>query len=128
MFMTMVVGMLTNIMTRYGSFIYIYLIQSCNIPLRLQLIYINYWIGCLRKNKWWEVEQCGIKQMEEQSSIGVQLTTIWCLFYKNHIKLFLIEPLIHQVMEKDLNCFPFNAKLVVFTKTFTLNKSCTPKL
>ena len=44
-FMTMVVGMFPNIMTRHGSFIYIYMIQSFKIPLQIQLIYINYWPG-----------------------------------------------------------------------------------
>ena len=48
-FMKMVVGMFTNIMTRYGSFIYIYLIQTWKISLRQQLISIHYWLGCLRK-------------------------------------------------------------------------------
>ena len=38
--------------------------------------------------------------MDAQSIIGVLLPTTLCLFYKKHIKLFLIEPLIHQVMEK----------------------------
>ena len=49
--MTMVVGMFTNLMTRYGSFIYIYLIQSCKIPLQLQIISIHYWENLLKKNK-----------------------------------------------------------------------------
>ena len=30
------------------EFIYIYLIQSCKVPLRRQLISIHYWLGCLR--------------------------------------------------------------------------------
>ena len=42
-FMTMVVGMFTNIMKRYGSFTYIYLIQRCKMPLQLQIISIHYW-------------------------------------------------------------------------------------
>ena len=46
------------------------------------------------------VEECGIKNMDAQSSIGVTLPNILCLFYPNHIKLFLIEPLIHQVTNK----------------------------
>ena len=47
--MTMVVGTFTNLMTPYGTFIYIYLIQSCKMPLLIQLISINYWLRCLRK-------------------------------------------------------------------------------
>ena len=47
----MVMGMFTNVITRYGSFIYIDLIQSCKIPLQLQLIFIYYWLGCLRRKK-----------------------------------------------------------------------------
>ena len=40
-FMTMVVGMFTNIMKRYGSFIYIYLIQSHTILLQLRSYLYN---------------------------------------------------------------------------------------
>ena len=47
--MTMVIGMFMNLMTRYWSFFYIYLIQSYKIPLRINLISVNYWLGCLRK-------------------------------------------------------------------------------
>ena len=47
--MTMVVGMFTNLMTRYGNFIHIYLIQSCKMLLQLHIISINYFLGCLRK-------------------------------------------------------------------------------
>ena len=39
-FMTMVVGIFSNPMTRYMSIIYIYLIQRCKMPLRIQLISI----------------------------------------------------------------------------------------
>ena len=45
-------GTFTNIITQYGSFIYINLIQICKFFLRLQLISIHYWLVCLRKNKW----------------------------------------------------------------------------
>ena len=50
-FMTMVVGIFTNLMTQYGVFVYIYLVQSYKILLRLQIISIHYWLVCLRKNK-----------------------------------------------------------------------------
>ena len=50
--MTMVVVVFTNLMTRYGSYIYIYIIQSCKMPLQLQLISIYYWLGCLRKTNY----------------------------------------------------------------------------
>ena len=43
--------MFTNLMTRYGSFVYIYLIQSCKMPLRLQLVSIHYWLRYLRKKQ-----------------------------------------------------------------------------
>ena len=41
--MTIVVGMFTNIMTQYRSFIYICPIQSYKMPRLLQLISIHYW-------------------------------------------------------------------------------------
>ena len=42
-------GMFTNLMTRYGSFIYIFPIQSWKIPRLLQIISIHYWQKFLRK-------------------------------------------------------------------------------
>ena len=48
-FITVVVVMFTNLIAQYGSFIYIYLIQSCIMPLQLQLISIHCWLGCMRK-------------------------------------------------------------------------------
>ena len=36
-------------------------------------------------------EQCGIKHMDAQSSIGVPLPTILCLIYQHRIKLFLVD-------------------------------------
>ena len=39
--------------------------------------------------------KCGIKKMHTQSSIGLPFPTIRFCFYQNHIKLLLIDPLIH---------------------------------
>ena len=50
-FMTLVVVTFTNLMARYGSSIYIYMIQRCKMSLQLKLISIQYWIGCLRRKK-----------------------------------------------------------------------------
>ena len=47
-FMKIVVGVFTNLMTQYGSFIYICPIQSCKIPRLLHLISIHYWQIVLR--------------------------------------------------------------------------------
>ena len=49
--MEMVVGMFTDPMTGYRSFIYTYLIQSCKMPLPLQLISIHYWLGFFEKKQ-----------------------------------------------------------------------------
>ena len=38
------------------------------------------------------MEQCGIKQMDAQSSIGVSLPTIWCLFYQKNINIVVDTP------------------------------------
>ena len=47
----MMVEIFTNLMARYRSFIYVYLIQSYKISLELQLVSIHYWLEYLRGGK-----------------------------------------------------------------------------
>ena len=67
----MVVSMFTNLNYTVPEFHSHLSDSKLKMPLQLQLIYIYYCIGCLRKINDQRWKKCEIMQMDAQSSIGV---------------------------------------------------------